>query len=170
MNRIGCPEELQPQSVTGLGIVNGAEPIVFALIRPRTSTLDEPVHFPSSAWKEKTLSVCRGSFCSYDHFYEEVVSRQVAKPGSTFEGYVWALCDELRSELVITNDGSASNIGAVCVIDASLDHFKAHAHIGECKPSPDFWNRNSRTATKLNVVRLFEKRGISTGKGPPFPT
>lgn len=168
MNRTGCPEEDTRQSVDGPGLVRNDEPIVYALIRPRTNTVDQLVTFPSGNWSKRELSVCRAAYSSFAEFYDNVVVGQTSKQGFTYEGYVWAFCSDIRAIEVETRDGKATGVGGICVIDHPLVGFEAHAHMGECRPNPKFWEKNNRQAVKLNLGLLFESNGVQQVLGYPF--
>lgn len=167
MQRAGCPEEDSPQTQNGLGVVVDAEPVVYALIEPRTSQVGSVVHFTTGDWRGRQISVCRARACDFATFYDRAVAGQVAK-GSTFKGYVWATAAEIRQIKVVNTKGEEQDIGAVCVIDASLENFEAHARMGECSPGGDFWGRHQRLAARLQLQKVLLSRGISTENGQPF--
>lgn len=167
MPRAGCPEEDQPQTNDGLGVVTDDEPIVYALIDPRTSKVGSIILFPKSDWNDRQLSVCRADSCDYDTFYDRAISGQVAK-GSTYIGYVWATAGEIRKINAVDEKGVEQRVGALCVIDDSLPNYKSHARMGECKPDSKFWGRHKRLAARLQLEKVLLTRGIATVAAAPF--
>lgn len=158
MWRLGCEEEAVERPDSPFGCVHDAEPIVLAFIPPRTNPQIEGSigSIPGDDWKKKQLSVFRankGTFASFD-------ARVVERRRADYLGYGWALASTLRDIVATSRKGPDAGIGAVCVIEDSIEEIPAHARIGECRPSPDFWNTHDRTTARANVVLEFSRNGV----------
>jgi hypothetical protein len=156
MTRQGCPEEQSKQKTYSPDIVRSDEPVVYALVHPLSINEQSLAYFHSGRLKDGQLSVCRGRHSSYHEMREKVVRPQLAADATRqYRGYVWALCDEIRSIIATPkNDpktGQQHNIGAFCVIDDGLIQFRAHARLGYSSPGRDFWSKNDREAARGNL-------------------
>jgi hypothetical protein len=155
-----CPRERAQQSPYSPGLISPSEAIVYVLLDPDhwTNGALAPAAFSKSKLAADDLSVCRNRYASAAQTYKHVVAPQIKKdPRRRVVGAVKARCGDIRDITV----GNGTNERFICVIDDGLIGYPAHAVLGysENTKQPKFWQRNSRTAVRGELTRVFNLGG-----------
>lgn len=153
MTRCECLKEQKSQSEHSPGLVKPDEPIVYVLVEPETFEKGSIKALKHDRLKKTDMSVCRATHIAGADAKALTTDEMLRKnPSRTDEGYVYALCSEIRGISL-----PIAKVGAFCVVDDAYSHFPAHAHIGYSDIDD---KKNERVTARGNLLRLFQRRGI----------
>ncbi|OHV80071.1 hypothetical protein [Ensifer sp. LCM 4579] len=160
--RCECLKELESQSIHSPGLVGPDEPIVYVLVESLTFENGSVKALKHERLKKSEMSVCRAQYIKGSEAKALTTDAMVANGNDRVDrGYVYALCSEIRS-IGLPSLG----VGAFCVVDDAFEHYPAHAHLGYSNVDD---KKNDRVAARGNLLKLFQKRGISYNwSGTPF--
>ncbi|MDF3381956.1 MULTISPECIES: hypothetical protein [unclassified Sulfitobacter] len=152
----GCKCEEHRQSAYSPCTVNASEEIVYCLIDPDlidkgTGELKKKA-FSKSVLSKTDLSVVRADYSSEAEIWDCVVTPQLkTNPARIFCGVLVAQASDIRGIADCT-------IQDVCVADAGLKNFAAHAHLGFSSEVASS-NKSVQVAVRANLIDVFNRRG-----------